>query len=220
MIDLAKLMEISFWGDPAANDEPFGIQYWIIRNSATGFTSATPTNFSAGAAGISDSTGGTRWRNYADRYTNVTKTDLIRKMRQAATKTLFMSPIAIPTYNTGNRRQVYSNYSVIGSVEELLEAQNDRLGNDVASMDGRLVFRKIPWTYVPHLDSAVNDSSRNSVYGIDYGVFRIAFLRGEYLRETGPTPAANQHNVLQTHVDLTWNIVCYDRRRQWVVDKA
>lgn len=221
MIDLAKLIETAWWKDPAATDEPFGVPYWIVRSGTSpgGFNGGNPTNFSAGAAGIAVADVD-RWRNYADRYTNITKTDLIRKMRGAATKTMFISPVAVPTYSTGNRRQIYTNYDVIQAAEELLEAQNDALGRDVASMDGKLLFRKIPVTWVPHLDSEFAGASTDPVIGIDYGVFKVAFLRGEYLRETGPKPAGNAHNVLHVFVDLTYNFVCYDRRRNWIVDKA
>lgn len=219
MIDLAKLIETAWWGDPAATNEPFGVPYWIVRNATAGFNGGDPTNFSAGAAGITVASV-PRHSNYTDRYTSITKTDLIRKMRGASTKTMFISPVAVPTYNTGNRRQVYTNYDVIQAAEELLEAQNDALGPDVASMDGRLVFRKIPVTWVPHLDSEFAGSATDPVIGIDYGVFKVAFLRGEYLRETGPKVAGNSHNTLHVFVDLTYNFVCYDRRRNWIVDKA
>lgn len=223
MIDLAKKMETNFWNDPPDDNEtPFGVPYWIVRNATSGLNGGNPTNFSGGAAGLTNAStsGGAQWANHTERYTSITKTDLIRKWRKAATLTNFMSPVAVPEYNMGNRYGYYTGYNIIGEVEELLEAQNDRLGNDIASMDGRLIFRKTPVTHVPHFNSEVPNSSRDTLYGINWGVFKIAVLRGEYLRETGPMVAANQHNTLQMHIDLSYNFVCYDRKRLFVIDKT
>ncbi len=218
MIDLAKKMETNFWEDPPSDSEtPFGLPYWVVEG-AQGFGAKDPTNFSGGAANIVSTAN--RWTNYSDRYVSVTKTDLIRKVRKAATLTRFISPVKNPDYNDGDQLGHYTNYDVVGAVEELLEAQNDRLGRDIASMDGKLVFRRVPVTYVPHLDSDAAFSADDPWYGINWGVMKAVFLRGEWMRETGPIQAANQHNTLQVHVDLTYNFVAFDRRRLFKIDIA
>jgi hypothetical protein len=40
------------------------------------------------------------------------------------------------------------------------------------------------------------------------------------MRETGPDTAPNQHTVMTTHVDLSMNIRCTDRRRNFVLKNA
>ena len=90
-----------------------------------------------------------------------------------------------------------------------------------SATDGKVVFRGIPLTYCPYLDSNVTRTGTstvaNPIYGINWGVFESCFLEGEYMRETGPDTAPNQHTVFTTHVDLSMNIRCTDRRRNFVL---
>ena len=220
MVDLAKHMETRFWSRPSTsndNKQIYGVPYWIVYNDTDGFEGLHPgggdSDFSD-VAGLSSSTYD-QWRNYSATYTTVSSTDLIRKWRKAATFTKFMTPNPNNPYG-GDRAGYYTNYDVIGPLEEVLEAQNDNLGNDIASKDGKLLFRQVPVTWVPHLESFSGDP----IYGINWGVFKPAFLSGEYLREEGPAKASNQHTVFQTHMDLTMNIMCYDRRRNFVLATA
>ena len=108
---------------------------------------------------------------------------------------------------------------MLGTVEELLEQQNDALGNDVASMDGRAMFRKTPIIWVPKLDDNPITGVTDGVYGINWGVFQPIFLDGEYLVEDGPRQAPDQHTTFRVHIDLTYNYLCRDRRRQFVLSK-
>ena len=101
------------------------------------------------------------------------------------------------------------NEATISSIEDVGEAQNENLGRDVASMDGATTFRRNPIIYVPKLD----DESTNPVFMVNWNVFKIFFLRGEYLREAPPRQSSRQHNVFEIHVDLSWNTVCVNRRR-------
>ena len=220
MIDLAKHMEERFWTKPATstdNQRMYGIPYWIVYPgtvsvSSGAFEGSNPSGFSAGAGNLDSSTYSS-WRNWAATYTAITSTDLIRKWRRAATFTNFKAPVPSPSYNTGNNYGYYTNYNVIGPLEEALEAQNDNLGNDIASKDGRLLFRQVPVTWVPYLEA----NTANPVYGINWGVLKPAFLAGEYMREEGPTPASSQHTVFVTHVDTTLNLMCTNRRMNFVL---
>ena len=218
MVDLAGHMENRFWSKPDTSSDTkqmFGVPYWIVYNATEGFNGGNPDGFTSGAAGLSSSTY-TNWKNWSANYTSVTSTDLVRKWRKAATFTKFMPPVAGASYGSGYRYGYYTNYDVIGPLEELLEAQNDNLGNDIASKDGRLLFRQIPVTWTPFLEDRAGDP----IYGINWGQFKPAFLSGEYLREEGPVKASNQHTVFQTHVDLTMNVMCTDRRANFVLATA
>ena len=214
----AKLIETAFWGKPADSTDkttPFGIDYYVVKNATEGFNGGNPSGLSSGAAGISSTTQ-TRWANWTAQYTNMTKTDLIRKMRQAAVKTKFVPPVEINQYSTGDRYGYYTNYDVIQGLEEVLEDQNENLGNDIASKDGALMFRKRPMRYVSELDS----DSQDPVYGINWGVFKTVFLRGWYMKEAKARTAPNQHNVTVVDNDSTFNWLCYNRRSLFIVNKA
>lgn len=219
MIDMAKHLEERFWTKPSASTDSqrmYGIPYWIVYPGTVSgngsFAGANPAGFSAGAGNLSSTTY-PAWSNWAATYTAVTSTDLIRKWRRAATFTNFKAPVPSPSYATGNNYGYYTNYNVIGPLEEALEAQNDNLGNDIASKDGRLLFRQVPVTWVPYLEA----NTANPVYGINWGCLKPAFLAGEYMREEGPTPASNQHTVFVTHVDTTLNLMCTNRRMNFVL---
>jgi hypothetical protein len=219
MQDLIVLFETQFWSKPSTSSDKlnaFGIPYWVVKNASTGFNGGNPTGFSSGAGGISSSTY-TQWANYTAQYTDVTKEDLIVKMRTAAAKTGFVNPVMFPDTNRGDRFSHMTTYSVIATMERILETQNDNLGNDVASKDGQVMFRGNPVEWVPYLDS--NDS-QNPIYGINWGVFQPIFLSGWYLRETPPTPSQDMHTVVSVHIDSTYNFRCTDRRRMSVIATA
>lgn len=217
MISLAELMEENFWGKPVdSTDEvtPYGIDMWAVSNATEGFYGGNPSGFTSGVGNLSAVTY-PRWRNWSATYTAISKVDLIRKWRKAGTYCRFKSPIKISDYNTGDRYGYYTNYDVVGAIEEILEDQNDNLGNDVASKDGAAMFRRRGITWVPYLDA----DSTDPVIGINWGVFKPVFLRGEYMREEPPARAAKQHNVFEVFVDCTYNFICKDRRKLFRLNK-
>jgi hypothetical protein len=221
MIDLAKHMEQRFWSKPADNTDTkriFGVPYWISYGSSTdteGFEGGNPNGFSGGAAGLPVATV-PNWQNYSANYTSISNIDLIRKWRKAGTFTNFKPPVAGNPYMTGDRYGYYTSYAVIGPLEEYLESQNDNLGNDIASKDGKLLFRQVPVNWVPQLEGRTGAP----IYGINWASLRVGFLSGEYMREEGPRAASNQHTVFQTHIDTTMNLYCNDRRRNFVLATA
>ena len=224
MISLVERMEEDFWDKPATSTDkvqPFGIDYWLVSGGgSTGFEGGNPSGFTSGAGGI-DSDTVSRWRNYTDRYTDVTKGDLIKKMRVAYRKIGFKSPVDIPDYRKGRGQnyRIYCDNTTITEMEELGEAQNENLGRDLATMDDMMTFRRNPLIWVPQLDDRTVGPT-SPVYMVNFSFFYPVFLRGEYLREGEPRTSANQHTVMVVHVDLSWNILCTDRRRHALLDKA
>jgi len=219
MIAMAELMETNLWSTASSSSDsllPFGIPHWIVKaSSGEGFNGQNPSGFNDTAGIDSSDAKFSGWRNYNAQYAAINKTDLVRKWRKAAVFTNFKSPVPHASYNTGNNYGYYTNYDVIGRLEEVLEAQNDNLGNDIASKDGVLTFRQNPVQYVPKLDSDTSDP----VYGINWGVLKPVFLSGEYLREEGPNTVPGQHTTSQVFVDCTLNYLCTDRRRLFVLNK-
>lgn len=217
MVSYAELMEGDFWSKPTdSTDEvtPFGLTYWVVKNATEGFNGGNASGFTAGPGGLSASTY-SGWKNYTAQYTNFTKDDAITKLRTAARKTKFMSPVSRQDLSRGRgfRYQLFTNNQGCIWFEDVGEAQNDSLGRDVASMDGQITFHRNPVMYVPQLDG----DSTNPVYMLDLSQFYPVFLKGDYMRESQPKEVANMHNTLAVHIDTTYNILCTNRRHQTVI---
>ena len=221
MTDLAELMETNFWSKPSTSSDelkPYGVPYWIVKDNSTGFNGGRPAGFTD-VGGLDPNTY-SRWKNWTAQYVNVSKADLVRKWREAATKTEFRPPVEGPFSNMASDYGFYTDYTVLGTLEEILESQNDNLGNDIDSKQGAVSFRRVPVEWVPYFDqnSGTVDTT-NPIYGIDWGTFKVAFLSGEYLRETKVAPHPLHHRTLTQYYDLSYNFCCNDRRKQFVITK-
>lgn len=212
-IAAAEMFERRFWRVPAITDEvnPYGVPTYIVKNNTEGFNGTVPSGYTT-VAGISTTTY-PRWKNYTFQYTSPSKDDLVKKWRVAAMKTDWEPPVEnIPEYNTGDDYGFYSNLALVETLVDLLEAQNENLGNDLASMSGKVMFMRRPVEWVPALD----DDTTNPIYGINWGEFKTIGLRGEWMVETKIPVVPGQHTVSTTHTDCTVNWICRNRRRQFV----
>lgn len=227
LADAVLYYENKGWRLPASDNvtDFMGIPYWIVKTATDATTDTTYNGFNGNApsgyttvAGLNP-TGSLRpkWSNYADAYTNVTKDDLIRKLERASDMTEFMPLVDdIPQYNTGDDYGYYTDYDTLQSMKELLETQNENLGFDLDPAYGKLTYRRAPVVWVKEL----NDDTSSPVYGINWGVFKMMGLSGEWMRETLIPVHANQPTVQATHVDSTMNTYCVDRRRNFVISTS
>jgi hypothetical protein len=218
MLSLAAELESKAWASPAADNalDPYGIPYWIVKNATAGFNGGAPTGHTL--IGNVNLTSHPHFKNYTFTYSAVTKADLVKKLRKAARQTNFKSPIENPENRTqiSDRFRLYTNESLISDIEDVGEAQNENLGRDVASMDDTIVFHRNPIIYIPALDA----DTTNPMYGINHGTFFPVVLSGDYLYEHSPEKVANRPNVFHIVVDLSYNYLCLDRRRNWVTYKV
>lgn len=231
-IDTAEFFEAFFWSKPATsadNKTPYGIKMYIVKDitgtsagdewpgNFGGFNGGNPTGFSSGVGGVS-SGDVARWANWACKYAEVTKLDLLRKLKLAEHTTLFLPPTDIPLNMRSSRgRSYYTNLQNTIELEELLETRNDSLGAELYSYEGQTVFRRKPVMYVPKLD----DDSDDPFYGINWATMSIQVLAGWWMRRLGPYRLkGTQHNVFVTDHDTTLNLKCTDRRRNFVMSKA
>lgn len=214
MISMAELMEANFWGPPVAITDsvtPWGVNTWIVKNATEGFNGAAPSGYTT--IGLNPTTY-PRWQNWTAQYTSVSRDDFIRKARKAATFTNFMPPVdGIPTFNTGDQFGYYTNYGVVGPLEEALESQNDNLGTDVASQDGKTVFRRVPVTWVPKLEA----DTTNPFYGINWGYLKTIILDGWWLKETNVPVYPGQHTMSAHFLDCCYQFVTRNRRCHFVI---
>ncbi len=217
---LVELAEDQLWGKPVDSsdtDDMFGIFYWLVQNATTGFNGGNPSGFSAGAGGLSSTTF-PNWKNYTGQYAAVTKADLIKLMRGGFRKTNFKTPSieGVKQYTGSGKHAIYMPLSVLEQMEEVGEDQNDNLGRDVASMDGRMAFRGVSMKWVPQLDG----ESNAPVYFIDWSQWEMMFMSGWHLKESPPQMAFGRHNVRTVFVDLQLQLICTNRRANAVFQTA
>lgn len=218
MVSFYELLEEILWSKPAdSSDEktPYGIAYWIVKNATEGFHGGNPAGFTDGRAGIS-TTAQPRFANYTAKYTAVSKEDLVRKMRRAHRVSQFRSPVSHSTPAIGGMANgIYANDTVIGLLEEILEANNMNLGNDVASKDGKTLFKGTSITYAPKLDA----DSTDPIYMIDWKWLAIGVMPGWENNLSAPYMVPGKHLVRRVDLDASLNMVCTDPRRQTVISK-
>lgn len=219
-LSLIEEIETKAWGDaPTTTDvvNPYGVKYWIVKNNTTGFNGSYPgSHTDVGGVNLTNSP---NFKNRTAQYTNVTKADLIKSMRDMHFYCRFKSPqeVTLAEHSQGLRDnyKVYTNRAVTSDIEDLGEAQNENLGRDIASMDGgKMAFRGHPICTVPELDS----DTTNPVYFIAHHTFKVHMLKGDTFRESRST-APHQHNLEQYFTESTYNYVCHNRRANGVLAK-
>lgn len=217
MINLIEQLEEKGWSTPASDSDdkvPWGIPYWVVKNSGTpGFNGGAA--YGSTVAGINVSTY-TNFKNWTGQYTANSKADLVKKMRTMHRKVRFKSPISQKDYRSGmgERYRVYVNETTFSGFEDIGESQNENLGRDIAAIDGfDMAFRRNPIRWVPSLDA---DTSQ-PVYFVDHSTFYPVCLKGDYLNESPPIRDPLKHDWHTIYIDLTYNYLCVDRRRNGVL---
>jgi hypothetical protein len=218
MVSFYELLEEMLWGSPSASDDktPHGISFWIQKGTSgqSGFYGLDPTGYEAIGRAHILSSAQPRWANWFSDYDQITKEDLVRKMRKGHRKTRFVSPVshAQPDLNAKTKNGIYTNDAVLGLLEEALEAQNMNLGTDLDSMGERTLFKGTPMTYAPKLD----DDTQNPIYMIDWQWMAIGTMPGWENNLTAPYMVPNKHLVSRVDLDATLEMVCTNLRRQAV----
>ncbi len=222
MIGMAEHIEALGWSRPIDLDlDVYGIPTWIVKYSAAdptpGFQGGNPPEFPAGVGGI-DSTQRPKWRNYAGKYTNFTEDDLLIPWQEAALLTNFKSPMSIKGARMadGGGCRYYVNTKTLLELKKLQRKQNDSIGTDLFPYDGEDSFKRCPIIHVPALDV----DPHNPIYGINWGYFGAFFLRGNYMRRGDAKQGIEQPTVWVVDLDLSWNMACFDRRRQMVLSQG
>ena len=228
-------LETALAGSPTYADDkktPHGIAFYLQKQSNSdaashttgGFdgkdpqlaTSATvATKVASPRCNISSSTYA-RWANWAAQYAAVSKEDLVKKMRIAAHKINFRSPLALTDPKLSTGRSILTNLNVLQEIETILEAQNMNLGNDLASKDGKTLFKGCPVEYVPIFDNDAQDP----IYMIDWKTLCFGTVAGWDKKVSAPKEDNAQHNTMKGFLDMAVEMVCTNLRNQAVIAKA
>jgi len=213
MVELAEEKSLGIPDSEDDNDTPFGLKYWVTKNSSLGFNGGNPTGFSSGRAGVSSGTY-TRHKNYTGAYTSVGDTDdtgLVYQMEKAAAMTRWVPPAPEPGMGrSGFSRSIYTNWDTMYDLKNVAKSNNDSLGFDLATKEP--VFRGAGITHVPKMDT----ESDNPLYMLDHNHIYAIFLRNWFMKRIKVQRLSNQVHCFAVVVSMVWNIVCDDLRRQAV----
>lgn len=225
-VSAVKKFEKAFWTLPASTNttDPYGVPYWVVKTATDaasdttnrGFNGTTPSGYTT-VGGLSPTTY-PAWRNYGDAYTAISVDDLIPKWERMADFIEFKPAVSdgTPTFNTGDDYGWFTTYKVYQGVKQILKGQNEDLGFDLDPMDGKPTFRRGKVEWVPQLDTDTDDP----VYGLNFGEFKTAGLRGEWLKETVIPVRNDQHTVSSQHVDCSLQFLTRNRRCHGVLSKG
>lgn len=239
LMRLCDLLEDDGWTSPAGPTDDLhalGITYWInaladgqagegfygCYDSTNGFSNAGGIAAATASPNTTAPTGGKAyWRNYAaggtGYYTSIDieAMDTLRKMFD---KLDFRSPVIVDDLKSESQKNfsIYMNCDTEIGFNRLAKAQNDQLGSDLDPFAGRIAFRRVPLAVVPKLDS----DTRNPIYLVNHRVFKVYTLKDEWLRESAPMNSRENRNVFTSFLDLTFQIVCENKRLQGVMRKT
>ena len=228
---VAETMEEVFFDTPDASDSltPWGLKYWIVKNSTTGFNGGYPSGFSK--IGNINLTEVPNFRNYTDQYTAISKADLILKMKRAHRRTKFKAPRKDAGFkgDAMPRKRVYlCNEDTLEGLETIAADQNENLGNDVAPKvagagkwglrsdgDGNVLFKSNPFVYAELL----NDDTSDPVYGLDMSTFNMLVKKGSNMDLGDFRVAPNQSRVFKAVLYHRYQSICTNRRNNFVISK-
>jgi hypothetical protein len=213
-----EIEELGFGAAPGVSDNvnPWALKYWIVWNATDGFTGDVASGHTT-KGGVNPTSVPT-FKNYSLTYVTVSDNDLVKGLRTMFRKCRFVSPISHPDYRgqIRDRYRLYCNEETVTAFEDVVRSHNSNLGKDLAMFDGAAYIAGYPIIYIPQLD---NDSSSDPVYVVDHSTFYPVCLKGDYLRESGPTQGES-HNTWNCFTDLTYNFLCVDPRRSGVAAKS
>ena len=214
LLGQVKTVENTHWSKPADSSDdrtPWGLFTWLVSSATRGFNGGNAAGFSAGPGGLDASVDrNARWRNYTDRFSAITKADLVGDMRRAHREIDFQSPVP-GGFQISRKYRIYTGIENLEGLEALGEAQNENLGKDIASMDGQITFRGNAIVRVNRLDAAYK--SDRPVLFVNRDTIKIVVLSGNAMRESAPDKVGGAHNVMAVFIDTTYNYKMTDRRR-------
>lgn len=218
-VDLADLLERKAWATPVSDSDdlnPRGLPYWIsLREDASDgegfdgrtirYSGGTTSTTKAGINGANE----TKWRNWAATYSSI-NSDFVLKMRKAFHATHFMSPTLAKDLDKGeaSNYRIYMGLDELSLYEDLATKQNDNLGRDLDPFHGVTTFKRVPIIYTPQLDDADHDP----IYAVNHKKFMPIVMDGDWMRESEPMSDVEQHNVITTFLDSSFQYFCTNVR--------
>lgn len=224
MSDLANLLEDYAWRtpeNPSDDLHPCGIPYWIVPITAAqqgagtyGHQGGNPVGFSDAGGIDASAAANSRWRSYNDFWTaggGDIADDDVTKITRMLRRLHFQSPVFVSESSSGSyaNTRLYTNETILESLEDRARKNNDVLGADVGRYAGATVIKNLPILWAQQLDA----DTTNPLYAVNHAYFHPFVMEGDFFRETGPMNSRDQHDVFTTFVDLQFNFLCTNRQR-------
>jgi hypothetical protein len=217
--DSFELLETAFWSAPASSSVTpmpmVGVPFYVQSAGATtnvGFNGLNPAGFAAGCGNVSAITY-PNWANINGLYTTISTADLITKINRAMSLGNFIPPDPYKEIGGGGpgRYGFYTTLSIRDEISALMETRNDNLGYDFKFREP--LFGRMPVEWAPRLDSRTD----GPFYGIDWKHLQMVFLKGRQRQRSNPIVAQGQHTVRVVHEDSWMELICRNRRSQFVL---
>jgi hypothetical protein len=218
--DWYALMEETLWTAPtssAQNPRPLsGIPFWIQKNATEGFNGGDPAGFAGGAGNVASATV-PRWKNYTFTYGGVTRNDLVAKWLRAVHFCQFRAPHKYPELGGGKPDwEFWTTWDLLEPLYQYMDARNDNL-KDVAGV-ADATFKGIPVNWCPELTNNTQGGydATNPLYGINWRTFEHFFMKGKEMVRHKAEKLPDSHNGRVVHMDSISNILCLNRRCNFV----
>lgn len=220
--DLVEGLEFALWDAPTGPNEkpmsPWGMSHWFQRSTGDfGFNGQNPSGFSD-MAGL-DATMYPNWRNGTFSYSAYTHDDFYGKLAEAMHKSHFTPPRSYAEIAGGKPQyQLRTSYNVVNQFFLAQTAANDNLRMDIGKWYKGPLFRGVPVEWVPVLDnpaSPVYDAT-DPIYGIDRTSLKMFYREGREKTFHPPMRDSSQPDVIKQFVDLQWNWIMMDRRKNFI----
>lgn len=223
--DLIDGMETDAFGGPTSPTEkprrPWGLTHWFQRAASGqktfGHHGQNPSGFTD-MAGL-DATVHSNWRNGTFEYATFGQLDFYSKLSEAIIKCHFRAPRSYAELDGGKAQYaLYTTYPVLEQFHLAQTASNDNLQMDIGKYRSTPLFRGIPIEWVPAITnegSAVRDTT-NPIYGVDKSSWHMFFREGKEKHLHAPMRDSNQPDVEKVYMDVQWNWMMTDRRKNFI----
>jgi hypothetical protein len=156
-----------------------------------------------------DPTANSKWRNWADNYTGHR-----RRLREEDAEGVPRHELQVADAGEGPEGRPHEQVPHLHGPEHLTEFEdlttkaNENLGSDLDKFHGVTTFRRVPVLYTPQIDADAD----GVIYGVNHAKFYPIVLDGDWMREGEPMMDVEQHNVITTFIDGSYQYFCTNIR--------
>lgn len=232
-------VSLDIWSMPASSSDRgiLGFPYWIPKSAST---AVQAFGQNAGQVYSSDTIGGIsqatypRWKNgtgvyAANGFATEEGLDLLSEAMDKSNFRNMGRTLGSPDdRSVADKYEIFTTYSNNQALERYVRNQNDNVGADAGRYRGSQVYRGCRVMWLNELseqyqaDGSANPGydADNPVYGINWDDVHCFNVMGTGIEVTGPRPAPNQRFVRRLDLDKFCQMVCTNRRNQFVLHEA